>query len=130
MNELLTRMLAKKYSLRTNSCGYPKEVMLSYKLMEVFGEDIIKQLAFISNRNSEMEFLRNSLGEDAANLYFEVSYLAEKEFYDKYYSHMSEFKGITGIIKKVKMYNQINYTKVYELIDEYFDKIERDGVKK
>jgi len=121
INELLTRMLAQKYDLRTNSCGYPKEVKLSYRLMEIFGEETIKQLAFINNKEYEFNFIKEKLGSDAATLYFQVSILAQEEFYNKYYSHMNEFKGISGIAKKIFMYNQINYGKVNKLIDNYLE---------
>lgn len=130
INELLTRMLAQKYNLRTNSCGYPKEVELCYKLMEVFGEETIKQLAFINNIGKEIEYLRENLGENAANLYIQVIDITEKEFDEKYYSHMREFNGITGIIKKIIMYRQINYMKVYELLENYYKEVETNIVKK
>lgn len=118
-NELLTRMLAQKYNLRTSSCGYPKEVKLVNELMECFGEETIKRLAFMRHMEDRIDYLRNKLGEDAANLYLKVHEQAEKEFADKYYSHMSEFKGATGLAKKVLFYDKIDYSKVYSLIDEY-----------
>lgn len=119
INELLTRMLAKKYNLRTNSCGYPKEVKLSYRLMETLGEDTIKQLAFISGLENEINFINAKLGSDVASMYQQVSILAEQEFYTKYYSHMNEFDGFSGIIKKTMMYNQIDYSNIYKIIDDY-----------
>ena len=118
-NELLTRMLAQKYNLRTNSCGYPKEVSLAYELMKCFGEETIIRLAFINSFNQKIEYLRKTLGEEAANMYFQVSELAEKEFSDKYYSHMSEFSGALGIAKKVMFYKKIDYSEIYGLINSY-----------
>lgn len=118
INELLTRMLAKKYNLRTSSCGYPKEVKLCLKLMEILGEDVVKQLAFIHDRDLEISFLK-TFGDDIARLYMEVSLIAEDEFSSKYYSHMNEYKGITGIFKKTLLYSKIDYSKAYEVIDSY-----------
>lgn len=130
INELLTRMLAQKYTLRTNSCGYPKEVALCYKLMESFGEEAIIQLAFINNFGKEIEYLKENIDENAAKLYMQVVEVAEKEFYEKYYSHMSEFNGVTGIIKKIMMYRKIDYSKVYELLDNYYKGVEANKVRK
>lgn len=130
INELLTRMLAQKYTLRTNSCGYPKEVALCYKLMELFGEEKIIQLAFINDFSKEIEYLKENLDENAAKLYIQVTEIAAKEFYKKYYSHMSEFNGITGIIKKIIMYRQIDYSKVYELLDNYYKEVETNIIRK
>lgn len=127
-NELLTRMLAKKYNLRTNSCGYPKEVKLVNELMECFGEKTIKRLAFIKYKEDRIDYLKNKLGEDAANLYSNVYEKTQKEFEDKYYSHMSEFKGATGLAKKVLFYDKIDYSKVYFLIDEYKNNLVEDTI--
>lgn len=129
INELLTRMLAKKYNLRTNSCGYPKEVVLAYKLMNLFGEEKIIKLAFIHNFNQEVDFIRTELGEDLAKLYYQIRQLAEKEFFEKYYLHMREFKGIQGILKKVLFYKKIDYSNIYKLIDEYYKENENKMTK-
>ena len=130
INELLTRILAQKYNLRTNSCGYPKEVQLSYKLMKIFGENIIKTLAFIHNRESEIQFIYNELGEEAADMYQLISDLAEKEFYEEYYSHMSEFKGVVGIVKKAMFYKKIDYSQIYEILENYKLNHENKSYKK
>ena len=119
INELLTRMLAKKYNLRTNSCGYPKEVKLSYELVNLFGEDIIKKLAFMHDYQKEVEYLSYVLSEKEALLYSKIYEEAQKEFNDKYYSHMNEFNGAIGIIKKIKFYKKIDYSKIYEIIENY-----------
>lgn len=121
--ELLTRMLAQKYNLRTSSCGYPKEVKLCYKLMEIMGEDTIKRLAFMKGIKSEIIYLRETLGDDIAELYIKVYEIAEREFYFKYYSHMKEFNNILGIFKKILFYKNIDYSQVYSIIDEYNEKL-------
>lgn len=118
-NELLTRMLAKKYNLRTNSCGYPKEVKLAYELMNVFGEETMIKLAFTNQLEKKLEYLIETNGEEAANLYLAVSKTAEHEFQKKYYLHMSEFSGPIGIAKKIVFYNKIDYSSVLQMIENY-----------
>ena len=87
--------------------------------MKCFGEETIIRLAFINSFNQKIEYLRNTLGEEAANMYFQVSELAEKEFSEKYYSHMSKFSGALGIAKKVMFYKKIDYSEIYGLINSY-----------
>lgn len=128
-NELFTRIIAKKYNLRTNSCGYPKEVKLAYELMKCFGKEVIIKLAFIKSIDEKMEYLNNALGVDAANLYIEVSNLAEKEFNKKYYSHMEEYSGIVDIVKKMLFYRKIDYSTVLSLIQEYKFNHQEDNKK-
>lgn len=128
ITELLTRMIAKKYNLRTSSCGYPKEVKLVYKLMECLGEDTIISLAFINNYYEQLNYLSDKLGEDAAIMYDQVVKTSEKEFYEKYYSHMNEFKGGIGIIKKILKYRELDYSEVHSIIDNYRNK--KDDVVK
>lgn len=119
INELLTRMLAQKHNLRTNSCGYPKEVNLAYELMKCFGQETIIRLAFMSSLDEKIEYLKNTFGVDAANMYLQVAMQAEQEFNGKYYSHMSEFSGVVGIVKKVLFYNKIDYSDIYQTIRNY-----------
>ena len=119
INELLTRKIAQKYNLRTSSCAYPKEVRLAYELVDIFGEDIITSLAFIKDFNKEIEFIRNSLGDVAAKLYFQVRNESEKEFQEKYYSHMKKFSGIIGVAKKILFYKSIDYSNTYKEINKY-----------
>lgn len=120
INELLTRMVAKKYNFRTNYCAYFKEVKLVYELMQVFGEEIIIQLAFINDLDEQLLFLKRELGNDASELYYNVYYEANKEFMSKYYCHMNEFSGIKGMFKKILFYKKLNYNKAYKLIKQYY----------
>ena len=41
----------------------------------------------------------------------------ENEFHNKYMKY--NFPGLTGPLKKTQKYNSIDYTKAWELIDEY-----------
>lgn len=119
INELLTRMLAQKYGLRTNSCGYPKEVKLAYDLMQAFGEEIVIQMAFIRDPIEQIKFLEKKLGSEAAEFYDSIFYEADIEFMSKYYSKIDKFSGITGIAKKVLFYNKLDYSRVHEQIKQY-----------
>ena len=87
--------------------------------MNCFGDNIIIRLAFIKGFENELNFIKENLGDDAANLYFQVCNIAEKEVKEKYYSHMPEFSGAIGIAKKVLFYKRIDYTNVHQMIDNY-----------
>ena len=130
LTEYLTRTIASKYNLRTNSCGYPKEVKLAHKLIEVFGFDMVKKLSFMNNFNQEMVFIAENLGSEYARLYSEIYIGAEKEFNEKYYSHMKEFSGLTGIVKKVLFYKKIDYSNIYKLIEDFNISLQDKNTKK
>ena len=116
INELKTRELAKKYGLLTSSCGYPKEIKIAYELQKIFGEEIINKISFSKN-NLEIREILGIVSKDAANFYFTLEEIMEKEFYTKYMKY--DFPGITGPIKKTQKYNMIDYTNAYLLIKEY-----------
>ncbi len=119
INEFLTRKIAYEKGFRTSACGYPKEVKIAYELQKIFGEEIIDQIAFINDENEILRYLDNKLGKDASMLYKNVSMKMEEEFNEKYYKYMDFYNGITGIAKKVLNYNKIDYSNVYELIEQY-----------
>ena len=119
INELLTRKIALENNFRTNGCGYPKEVKMALKLQNVFGEDILNQIAFINSDREIFEYLNTVLGRDAAFLYLSVSTGMEKEFNSKYYSDIDNYSGIGGIIKKTMNYNKINYSEVEKIVELY-----------
>ena len=122
MNELLTRILAQKYNLKTSYCGYPKEVKLCNKLMSLLGKETIYQLAFIKDFNDELMYIQNKCGYQLAKLYYDVTKIANEEFYQKYYKHTNNFNGVKGVFKKAQLYSKINYTKVEKLINDYYKK--------
>ena len=119
INELLTRKIALDKGFRTNGCGYPKEVHLAYRLQSIFGEDIIDQIAFIESDNDVCIFLADNLGEEAASLYLNVVKATQKEFDRKYYEKMDSYSGAFAILKKTLNYNFIDYSRVYQLLDDY-----------
>lgn len=116
INELRTRQLAKKYGLLTSCCGYPKETKIAYELEQLLGKDVIDRIAFTKYRYEVIDIL-NELPIEAATLYLIVESEMEKEFQDKYMRH--NFPGINGPFEKMKKYDTIDYSIVYEIIDEY-----------
>lgn len=89
INGLKTRQLAKKYNLLTSSCGYPKET-----------KEIL-----------------DSISPEATTFYFNLETTMEEEFYNKYMKY--NFPELTGPLKKAQKYNSIDYTKAYDLLNEY-----------
>lgn len=116
INELKTRELAQKYNLLTSACGYPKETKIAYELQQMFGSDIINKIAF-SNNYLEIKSILDTISLDAAIFYFELEHAMEMEFNNKYMKY--DFPGITGPIKKTQKYNTINYSRAYQMIEEY-----------
>ena len=119
LTELKTRELAKKYDLKTSACGYPKEVKIVYKLQEMFGVSLMNKIAFSKSRLERRMIIIEELGEDALSLFEEINNLMEEEFQNKYYKQTSSFNGIRAPFIKTKKYNEIDYTKVYKLLDGY-----------
>ena len=130
MNELLTRMIAQKYDLRTNSCGYPKEVKLVYELMKMLGYDAIANLAFIKIHEKEVLFLMDNFGVETAKLYVSICNETEKEFLVKYYQYLNSFNGVEGIFKKAQYYSKIDYSKVYNKIRQYQESEEYKRIRR
>lgn len=126
INEFLTRKIAKESNFKTNGCGYPKEVKIANELQNLFGEEIIDQIAFLENHDTFI-FLRNKLGFDVAILYLNISQKMEEEFYDKYYSNIDSYSGLKGIAKKTIDYQKINYSEIYKMIEKY--KLENSAKK-
>ena len=59
----------------------------------------------------------DSISPEATTFYFNLEATMEEEFYNKYMKY--NFPGLTGPLKKTKKYNSIDYTKAYELLNEY-----------
>ena len=119
INELLTRKIALENNFKTSGCGYPKEVRIAYTLQEILGEDIINQIAFINNELDILNYLEDTIGKEASDLYLDISGIMNNEFQEKYYKDMNTYNGLKGIKKKIENYQTIDYTKAYELIEEY-----------
>ena len=129
INELLTRKIALENNFKTSGCAYPKEVRIAYTLQQMLGEDTINQIAFINNELDILNYLEDTIGKEASDLYLDISGIMNNEFQTKYYKDMNSYNGLEGIKKKVENYQNIDYTKVYELIDEYNKKIDNHIIK-
>ena len=112
LTELKTREIAQKYGLRASRCGYPKEVEVVRKLQKIIGTDIMDKITFARNNNEIDRILQENCGSVVADLFFEISYLMDKELNAKY-DH-SKFGGLFGPIKKAKAYSKIDYSNIYE----------------
>lgn len=115
--ELKTREIAHKYNFTTSGCGYPKEIKIAIELQNIFGQTVMNKIAFAKNDYEIAIILRDNFGLNEVNLYMEVSKLMNHEFQDKYYKH--KFPGITGPLKKVKKYNQLDYSEVFNVLYNY-----------
>lgn len=119
LNEYFTRKLALKYNLLTNGCGYPKEIKIILELEKIFGESALLQILF-ANSKTEIEKILNEITPQANIFFFRLNEIMEKEFYNKYYKY--NFPGLNGPIEKAKKYNDIDYSKAHELINNYKEK--------
>lgn len=119
MNEYLTRKIALQQGFRTSCCGYPKEVKIVHELTKVFGEEIVTQLAFINHQEYIEEYLEEVLGKEAKDLYVKVMEETEREFQEKYHRYMGQYDGIEGIKLKAYNYAKIDYSKAYDLINNF-----------
>lgn len=119
MNEYLTRKIALQHGFRTSCCGYPKEVKIVDELAKVFGEDIVIQLAFINDEEYIERFIDEVLGKEEKNLYIKVKEETEREFQEKYHRYMGRYDGVEGIKLKAYNYAKIDYSKAYDLINNF-----------
>lgn len=115
-NELKTRELALKYNLETSCCGYPKEVMIAYRLQEIFGKELCDKLTFCNSLEDRFNLLLGSVGATGAQLYLNVFDEMEKQF-SSYRG--KKFPGVEGIKNKCEEYDKIDYFGVYRMIDEF-----------
>lgn len=116
LTELKTRELAQKYGLLTSGCGYPKEVKVALRLKEILGEDTIDKITFLGNHISKVDhYLTEKCGEDIANFYFAVrgKMLEEANHYRR------KISTIEDPTQKQRIYEEINYQEVHQLIDEF-----------
>lgn len=119
INEYLTRKVAKEEGFRTSGCGYPKETKIAYELEQIFGEDVLNQIAFINNEEHILAFLEEKKGVKAKEFYKKLSIEMEKEFKEKYFKDINRYDGIEGIKAKCDNYNKIDYSRANKLISEY-----------
>ncbi len=119
LNELLSRKLALEKGYKSTACAYSKEMEVALELQSVFGEEIMNQIAFIRSERQIYIFLVDTLGIDEAKLYLDVSRAMQKEFTDKFFTGKDAYKGFNGVLEKSKDYSTLDYSNVYEMINEY-----------
>ena len=73
----------------------------------------------IKNELDILNYLEDTIGKQASDLYLDIASIMNNECQEKYYKDINSYNGLEGIKKKVENYQSINYTKVYELIEEY-----------
>ena len=113
LNEYFTRKLALKHNLLTNGCGYPKEIKIVLKLIEILGEEKLLKMLFSKSK----EDIKNILSEKEFNFFNNLNDIMEEEFYNKYYKF--DFPGLNGPFEKAKKYNDINYEKAHHYIEKF-----------
>ncbi len=111
--ELKTRELALKYNLETSGCGYPKEVKLALKLQNILGEEIVNKIMFMNNIEEQLDYIDKTLGRETSNFYEQI-YLEMKKEFNKYNATSQK-----DPYKKAKDYEQLDYSKVYDLLNSY-----------
>ena len=117
LNEYFTRKIALKYDLITNGCGYPKEIKIVLKLIELFGEEKLLKILF----STSFKDIKDILSKKEYEFFINLNNIMEEEFYNKYYKY--DFPGLNGPFEKAKKYNDINYEKAYHYIEEYYSKL-------
>jgi len=114
LNEYLTRIVALKYNLKTNGCGYPKEIKIILELEELFGTETLIKLAFSKSQKDICQIFGTS---EAINFFLSLDSIMNKEFYEKYYKF--KYPGPNGPFEKAKRYGEIDYSNAMGLIEEY-----------
>ena len=124
LNEYLTRIVAKENNFKTSGCGYPKEIKIVIELEKILGTEQLFKIAFLNDLKSINEFLVKEVGEEKTYLFNNVVTEMEKEFYLAYYSKIKNYVGFEGAMQKAKNYKNIDYSKVYDIINEYKDTVQ------
>lgn len=115
--ELKTRELAQKYGLKASRAGYPQEVDIAYRFQKLVGKEIGNKITFARTAREISEILQEKYGNDIVELFFDISYLMDREQKAKY-DH-SKFGGLFSSIKKAKAYSEIDYSKVFEKLKAF-----------
>lgn len=122
ITEFKTREFAQKYGLETSACGYPKETRIAYELQQLFGKEVIDKIAFAPNEGgvnaveTKYQIILESLGKEEAELFFSVVNHMQVQF-NPYIT--KNYPGLLGILNKCYQYSKIDYSKVYDMINEY-----------
>lgn len=114
INELKTRELAKKNNIKIAAYGYSKEVEIAKRLQQIVGKELMDELTFVP-KEKRKEFLSTKTSNRVAELYESLSDRMIEESRDYYNSVLL----VSDPFEKAKLYEGINYTKSYQVLDNY-----------
>lgn len=117
INELKTRELAQKYNVRIAAYGYSKEVEIAKRLQQIIGKKIMDELTFIP-RYERKVFLIDRLGHEVGELYE----LLSNKMIEKSKCYFSKLFQVNDPFEKARLYEDIDYTELYQIIDSHIKK--------
>lgn len=117
INELKTRELAQKYNIRIAAYGYSKEVEISKRLQQIIGKEIMDEITFIP-RYERKAFLIEKLGYEISELYV----LLSNKMIEKSKHYFDKLFQVNDPFEKARLYEDVNYTELYQIIDNYINK--------
>lgn len=120
INELKTRELAMKYNIKIAAYGYYKEVEIAKRLQNLIGKEVMDDLTFVEI-DRRLDFLSMRVGLELAKLYELVS-IKMREKSKEYFDNMA---FISDPLKKAQLYDEIDYSDILIIIDNYSKKINR-----
>ena len=128
LTEYHTRKIAQKYNLKTTGCGYPKEVKIAHELEQIFGEKTMNIYAFCPPKG--LMYIESNYGREAYEFLRNLTIKMDQEFRNKYYGGTEQYGRLTAPFKKIKNYNELDYSDIYDMINEYKKGIEKNKNEK
>jgi len=124
LTEYHTRKIAQKYNLKTTGCGYPKEVKIAHELEQIFGEKTMNIYAFCPPKG--LMYIESNYGREAYEFLRNLTIKMDQEFRNKYYGGTEQYGRLTAPFKKIKNYNELDYSDIYDMINEYKEKMNKE----
>ncbi len=93
---------------------------------KVLGSEILTRIAFLNDMFEINEYLTKMVDADKIKLFNNVVSAMESQFHDKYFSKRDDFVGFNSALKKAENNNNIDYSEVFDMIEDYYDVIEND----
>lgn len=114
INELKTRELAQKNNIKIAAYGYSKEVEIAKRLQQIIGKELMDELTFIPSHERK-KIIANKLGDREAELYESISSIMK----EKSASYYDKLLQVNDPFEKAKSYESVDYSEVYQIIDNY-----------
>ena len=113
-NELKTRELAQKYSIKIAAVGYQKEVEIAKKFEQILGTDVCDKLTFLplEERN---DYLYSVGGSELVGFYNQVRNTMDKEGAE----YRKNLDTVRNPFVKAKLYDKVNYKNSWDVIERY-----------